>query len=309
MHINPRQLDAFRNVMMTGSMTHAAELMMITQPAVSRLIKDLESELKLRLFRREGNRLIPTNEGTTLFVEVDRLYIGLDRIAKIATDLQQTKAGSLRIATIGAIATSCLPEALSRFRIDRPEVNLTIDTLKSPVLLDFVAGRHFDIGFAQARGEYPGVEMSPLPPVEAVCVIPSHFPLSRKRKITPKDLKDLPFISLSRSSPLRLQIDKLFQERDIRRHQVLELDLAASIVRLVALGQGVSIVDPFSASTYVDSRLVIRPFSPRMNFEALVVTPSHIQNSILCSELSRLMTDLFVAMQTSDVAAGERSTR
>ena len=49
MHLNPRQLEAFRAVMMTGSMTIAAELLQITQPAVSRLVKDLEKELKFRL--------------------------------------------------------------------------------------------------------------------------------------------------------------------------------------------------------------------------------------------------------------------
>ena len=83
MQLNTRQIEAFRAVMLTGSMTIAAEFLRVTQPAVSRLVKDLEKHLKFRLFRRQGNRLIPTHEATILFAEVDRFYVGLDRIAKI----------------------------------------------------------------------------------------------------------------------------------------------------------------------------------------------------------------------------------
>lgn len=67
MELNPRQLDAFRKVMLTGSMTVAAERLQVSQPAVSRLIKDLEKTIGIRLFRREGNRLIPGAEAQVLF--------------------------------------------------------------------------------------------------------------------------------------------------------------------------------------------------------------------------------------------------
>ena len=69
--LTPRQLDAFRKVMVSGSMRMAAERLQISQPAVSKLIKELESSVGVRLFRREGNRLIPGAEAQRLFREVD----------------------------------------------------------------------------------------------------------------------------------------------------------------------------------------------------------------------------------------------
>lgn len=302
MQLNPRQIEAFRAVMLTGSMTIAAELLRVTQPAVSRLIKDFETELKFRLFRREGNRLIPSHEGTTLFAEVDRFYVGVDRIAKIAADLRHTKAGSLRIAAIGALVLSCMTEAISQFHAERPAVNLTLENLNSRSILELVAGRHFDVGFAQVSGEFPGVDLTPLPPVEAVCVVPAHFPLAQKQTIVPEDLRDLPFISLGRNSPLRLKIDQLFGDVQVPRHQVLESSLAASVIALVASGLGVSVVDPFSATALGDSRFVIRPFTPRLTFDVLVVTPSHHQNSRLCREFSGIVKVLFKSMQASHIA-------
>ncbi|MBV8836561.1 MAG: LysR family transcriptional regulator, partial [Alphaproteobacteria bacterium] len=72
MMLNPRQVEAFRAVMATGSVTLAATMMHVTQPAVSRLIRDLEFTLQLALFERRGNRLKPTAEANHLFAEVER---------------------------------------------------------------------------------------------------------------------------------------------------------------------------------------------------------------------------------------------
>ena len=288
--------------MLTGSMTIAAEFLRVTQPAVSRLIKDLEAQLKFRLFRREGNRLIPSHEGTILFAEVDRFYVGIDRIAKIAGDLRHTKAGSLRIASIGALSLSCMTEAIKLFHAERPAVNLVLEHQNSSSILELVAGRHFDIGFAQVSGEFPGVDLTPLPPVEAVCVIPPHYPIALKQFISPDDLRGLPFISLGRNSPLRLQIDRLFDNLQIPRHELLQTSLASSAVGLVASGLGVSIVDPFTATALSSSQFVVRPFKPSLTFDILVVTPSHHQNSRLCGEFTAIMKNIFNSMRALRIA-------
>ncbi|MBL6653909.1 MAG: LysR family transcriptional regulator [Reyranella sp.] len=302
MQLNTRQIEAFRAVMLTGSMTNAAEFLRITQPAVSRLVKDLETHLKFRLFRRAGNRLIPTHEGTTLFAEVDRFYVGIDRIAKIASDLQHAKAGSLRVASISALSLSCITEAIKLFHIDRPAVSVMHESLNTRLILELVAGRHFDIGFADASGEFPGVDLTPLPPVEAVCVLPPNHPVARKQSIGPDDLRDLPFISLGKSSTFRLKVDRLFNDARIPRQEILETTLAGSAIALVASGLGVSIVDPFSVSTLRGRRFVVRPFRPRLTFDVVAVTPSHHQSSKLCSEFSGIMRRLFKSMRATPVA-------
>lgn len=297
MQLNPRQIEAFRAVMLTGSMTNAAELLRITQPAVSRLIRDFEIQLQLKLFRRDGNRLTPSQEGTILFAEVDRFYNGIDRIAKIAAELRHTKVGSLRIACMGALSLSCVTEAIRRFQVDKPAVNVLLENLDSLSILNLVAGRHFDLGFAQAKGDYPGVDLTPLPPVEAVCVVPPDFPIVSKAWIAPEDLRSLPFVSLGRNSPLRLKIDQLFEDMAIPRQMVIESSLAASVVGLVAAGLGVSIVDPFTATTLSGGQYVMRRFKPRLTFDVMIVTPSRHQNSKLCGEFSAIMRTLFKAIR------------
>lgn len=292
MELNPRQVEAFRAVMMTGSMTAAAEMLRITQPAVSRLIKDLEADLSYRLFRRDGNRLIPTQEGTILFAEIDRFYVGMERVAKIAKELRDKRTGSLRIAAISSLSLSCMTDAILEFNADRPAVRVTLESLNSLSILELVAGRHFDIGFAQVGGEFPGVTVTPLPPAEAVCVLPTNLAISNKDIIEAVDLEGLPFISLGRNQPFRLKVDEIFAAAGIARREILETSLAASAVAMVASGMGVSIVDPFSATKFENGRYVTRPFMPRLTFDVLAITPPH-HNSRLSADFLRIVRNIF----------------
>ena len=80
--INSRQVEAFRAMMLTGSVTEAAKLMAVTQPAVSRLLRDFQALLKMELFERRGSGLVPTAAATALYMEVERSFVGLERITR-----------------------------------------------------------------------------------------------------------------------------------------------------------------------------------------------------------------------------------
>ncbi|MGV1964144.1 LysR substrate-binding domain-containing protein [Agrobacterium sp. 22-222-1] len=302
MDLNPRQVEAFRAVMITGSMTAAAEKLGITQPAVSRLIKDLESDLSFRLFRRDGNRLIPTQEGTILFAEVDRFYIGMDRVAKIAKELRYSRTGSLRVAAISSLCLSCMTDAIKEFNAERPAVRVTLESLNSLSILDLVAGRHFDIGFAQVGSEFPGVNVTSLPAIDAVCVLPLNLPISSNEIIVMEDLGSVPFISLGRNQPFRHKIDQMFSVAGISRQEIIETSLAASAVAMVASGMGVSIVDPFSAAKFENGRYITRPFVPRLTFDVQAVTPLN-HNSRLGHEFLRIVRKIFKSVPASAVEA------
>src|SRR5580658_7912125 len=87
-----RQVEAFRAVMLTGRVTAAAEMLRITQPAVTRLIRDLQTATHLRLFQRQGSRLLPTGEASALYLEVERSFVGLDRIRRARGTCSSTRS-------------------------------------------------------------------------------------------------------------------------------------------------------------------------------------------------------------------------
>ena len=123
--INFRQLDAFRAVMLNGSVTQAAAMLNISQPAVSRLIHDLEEHIDIRLFERTKGRLHPTPDADQLFQELERTYGGLNRIVDFIEDLRQLKSGQFRLAATTPTGQSIVPIALKEFQKQHPDVKVS----------------------------------------------------------------------------------------------------------------------------------------------------------------------------------------
>src|SRR5258708_32265846 len=95
--MNLKRLQAFRAVFEAGSVTRAAEQLHTTQPALSRLIADLEAELGLALFVRQRRRLVPTAEGRTFPREAEKALVPVDQIVAIARDIRALNGSHLRI--------------------------------------------------------------------------------------------------------------------------------------------------------------------------------------------------------------------
>lgn len=265
--VNPRQIEAFRAVILTGSVTGAAQIMRITQPAVSRLIRDLQQSLEITLFERRGTRLLPTSEGLSLYGEVERSFVGLDRIAQAALDLRTRRAGTLRIAALPALANGFLPRFVGRFLADRPKIDVGLYGLASHVVLDWVASGQCDLGFAAVPVEHPTVSLVPMPSIPVMAVMPPSHRLARKKRLQPKDFEGEAFISLGPFTLLRHRIDGAFADHSVTRQLRVETPLSEIACALVASGVGVSMVDPFTAQEYRTRGIVARPFEPRINFE------------------------------------------
>ena len=143
-----RQIEAFRAVMLTGAMTTAAEMIQVSQPAVSRLVRDLEQQLGLTLFRRRGNLVVPTHEATALLAEVERSFVGLAQISAFADDLRRGRTGSLRVAALPTMAAGFAPRFIAEFCRGLPGLKVAIDGLSSQEVRDRVAAGRYDIGVA-----------------------------------------------------------------------------------------------------------------------------------------------------------------
>jgi DNA-binding transcriptional LysR family regulator len=279
--LNPRQVEAFRAVMTSGSVTSAATMMHVSQPAVSRLIRDLEVALKLSLFERRGNRLEPTAEATHLFTEVERTFVGLSRISQFAEELRTRRAGSLRMAGMPALTCGFLTRHVGRFIARRPEVSVTLHGLPSHLIADGVAGGRYDFGIVEASLERPGLSVEPLP-AKAVAAIPEGDPLAQRKALGPKDFEDRSFVSLGPASLFRSRIDAVFA--GVRRRMLIETQLSEIACLLVAEKAGLSLVDPFAASEFTGRGVVFRPFRPDVFQDAAIIVPTARPMSTLASE-------------------------
>lgn len=270
--------------MLTGGMTSAADLVRITQPAISRLIKDLEDEIGLRLFERSGNRLRPTREAGILFKEVSRHFTGIKHIENVAVELKKSHMGSLRIACYTAPALSFMSDIVRSFITERPDVSIYVDTVPSQTVLELVALQHYDLGISIFTGEYPGLSIEPVPAFRAVCVLPNGHRLLEKETIEAGDIEGESLICLSPVSLLRMQTDAVLDAHGVTCSRRIESSMALSLCDFVSKGMGIGITDPFTASYYSAGSLHQRPFMPAVPYHFAIVLPSESPPNRLVSE-------------------------
>lgn len=264
---NPRQIEAFRALILTGSTTRAAEAMSITQPAVSRLVRELQDGLELTLFERRGTRLVPTREALALYAEVERSYVGLDRIAASARELRERRSGVLRVAAMPALANGVLPRYAAAFLAARPHVDLALFGLVSLTVLDWVVSEQCDVGFAAAPIQHALAHDTRMPPVHYVAALPPGHRLAGRRVLRPRDLAGDTFVSIGPTAPSRFRIEDVFSSAGINRRIRVETPLSEIACALVASGVGVAIVDPFTAAEYASHGVVAVAFEPKIEFQ------------------------------------------
>jgi len=282
--LNPRQIEAFRALILTGGVGAAANLLNISQPAVSRMIRDFQQDLGLSLFERRGTRLVPTSDALSLYAEVERAFVGLDRIAKTATELRTRRAGFLRIAALPALANGFLPRFAGQFAAERPKLDLGVSGLVSHAVVAAVAQGQSDLGFAESSIEHAAVQTERMPAAPYVAVLPRGHRLARKKRLSPKDFAGDSFVSLGHSSLSRFRIDRVFAEHGVERILRIETPLSEIACALVASGAGVSLCEPFTASEYSTRGIVVRPFEPHIEFEYSALYPAAQRTSVLARQ-------------------------
>src|SRR3954447_20768790 len=287
--INSRQVEAFRATMLTGSVTEAAALMKVTQPAVSRLLRDLQALLKMELFERRGTGLVPTAAAMALYTEVERSFVGLERITAAAEEIRGRRTGSLRIAALPALSNGYLPRLTGHFLKERPNLNLSFFGVISPIVVDWVLNNQCDIGFAEVPIAHAGLSSVRLPAPTRVAILPAGHRLAAKAMLQPRDFEGETFVSLTAGSTGRHLIDQAFNRDDVRRVLRVETSLSEIMCGLVSSGLGVAICDPFTAQEFERRGVVARPFLPRIDFEFAAVFPPRRSPSPVALDLVEVM--------------------
>ena len=276
MKLNHRQLEAFRALIETGSVTAASIRINITQPAVSRLIADLEHAVGYALFQRKKKRLYPTSEALALFDAVDLSFIGLDTIAEAAMEIGAFRRGALHLSSLPAMALDFLPRIITQFCKDRPDTSVSLQIHSSQRVMQSIATQQFDIGFVEIRPEHPAIISRVLYDVPMVAIFPKGHSLLERSVIAPEDFANENFISLGSSYSVRERIDAIFLAHNVKRKMQIETQLSIAVGNMVASGAGVSIIDEITALSLRDNGFIeIRPFLPEIRYSLQVLLPLH----------------------------------
>ncbi len=274
--LNQRQLEAFRAVIDTGSVTEAAKRIHVTQPAASRLISDLEHAVGFSLFTRDRKRLEPTPEAMALFEEVDRSFIGLAQIAEAAAEIRAFRRGALLIAGMPALALGFLPKVIAEFSAERPEISVSLQIRSSQKVLQCMASQQFDLGFAAPDSTHPAVRNELLYEPPMVVILPPRHRLCAKPLLEPADFEGEAFVSLGPEHGARARIDAAFTAAGVPRRSIIDTQLSASACQLVANGAGVALIEPVTAADFAKLGVItVRPFLPEISYTYWTLHPAH----------------------------------
>lgn len=270
--INARQLEVLCRVIEVGTTSAAAELLGVSQPAVSNMIRHTEDMTGLKLFVREHGRLVPTAEALRVAQEAQHLFMQQKRINSIVAELRGGIIGKLNIVATPSIGLGILPRILSQFIKERPKLNLSLE-LGS---IDEVEGQLIsglaDIGLAITPSRHSLLNVRSIARGSMVLACPVGHELALMDEVDITLLNHYPHISYASSTPLGRAIDLIFEKQGLERRYTTEVRHPAVALELVAQGIGVALVDEFALIQHENKRIVGRRTTPTLPIHLHAIT-------------------------------------
>ena len=296
--VTPRrlhQLDAFRAVMHGGSVTRAAEILSLSQPAVTKLLRALEEETGVVLFDRSRRRLLATHEAHLLEAEVARFFAAAKRVDRLANDMRFVGVGELRVAANPSFGSSIVPRLLAQFASREGSTHVSLSVVSSMEVHDLVQTGQADLGFALPLGGGAALDAAPTLRLPGVLVLPLRHPLARKQVVELKDLESEPYISLGRQYRLRDVVDDLFEQHGIAPTRVAETQNGAAACQMVAEGLGFTVCSAASAMSFM-RQTAVRRLRPTTEFPVHVLGPPGRRLSITASRFQEFVQESATAL-------------
>ena len=272
-----RRLQVFYTVAKQLSFTKAAELLFMTQPAVTFQVKQLEEHFNTRLFERSHGKISLTPAGRLALDYAERiLNLTAEMEARIA-ELTGQMSGPLLIGASTTIAEYMLPRLLGEFKQKHPETQARLTVANSETIERKVADHTLDIGLIEAPSHHPNLITQVCCEDELVMICAPYSDLAKQSSVTPEQVASHPYISREAGSGTRECIDEYFRSNGVNLDElnlVMELGSREAIKGAVAAGLGVAIVSSTTVAKEVRlGELVAIPLNPPLRRQLSLVYP------------------------------------
>jgi len=271
MPFNLRQIEVFRAIMVTGSISGAARLLSVSQPAISRLLAYTEDRLGIKLFERLKGRVKPTPEAKRLFAEVDQVHQGVLRVNHLAQELRERGTGGMHVVASPSVGQTFVPEAICLFRQHFPDVRIEFEVLTLPELVARVSANRVDLALSVLPVDEPTIISTTVLEGSLRVIFPHGHELAQLSAVTPSDLEPYSLIGYGPQTPYGLHVEEALAASgaSLRFDTVVRFTPVAC--SLVQAGAGVGIVDEFVIRGGTWPSIETRPFLPhtRMHIHLL----------------------------------------
>lgn len=256
-------MEVFRAVMLTGSISGAAEILHVSPPAVSKLLAHAARQSKLVLFERIKGRLVPTPEAQQLYQEVENLWRGVERVRDVTRSLGDPHSGVLRLAVSASLGTHLVPRAVALLYERHERIKVSMEVLIAPIMVEALLDQSAHLGIAMQPIDHPNLSAVRRYSCGLSCVMRSDHRLAAKREIVPRDLAGERVISSPASTPYGQSLRRAYGAAVRSAKLDVEVRSATSACWFAQAGAGIAIVDQTAVAGQSFTDLVVLPFRCR----------------------------------------------
>jgi DNA-binding transcriptional LysR family regulator len=269
-----RHIEVFYSVFIHGSVTKAAQDLNVTQPSISKILSQSESDLGIKLFERLNKKMIPTQEAKILFPYVQKIHNNLSNFKKVSSNLVEKPQGDLNIAATHALGIDYLPEAISKFSALNSKATFETVTLHYDEIIKQVLELKVDVGIVYDPVPNNDLINQPIINGKFVVIAPQSF-FPNKTLVNIDDIKTQPFIKITDKvgprGPLGSKLEEYLLKNSINLNPTFNTETYQVALALVSKGMGITITDKISAESSSHPNIKILDLKPDLEFSLEIV--------------------------------------
>ena len=274
MNVSLRHLRAFVAIAHAGNFTAAARQLNVTQSALSLLVKDLESDLGVRLFDRTTRNVSVSEIGRSFLPQIVRVLTDLERAIHGVIDMRDLKRGIARIAAPQLMSASIMPAVLSAHRARFPDVQARIVECLMEDVEDKMISDETDLGLGPERAVGSDVEVIQMMKLPVMLVCPKRHPLATALRVTWADVLTQPFIAQTGQYRALIDVDLRNWSKDLALEPAHEVIFLTTALAMVSAGHGVTASPSHVHKLAGSFGLTMRPIiNPKMTRRFCVFLP------------------------------------
>lgn len=290
--VNPKRLNHFVNIALSGSLSRAADRMGVSQSVLSRELRELESELGVQLLNRHARGVSLTPAGEAFRIRAAQVLGLLEGIPAEVRQAADESAGNVSFGMPATMTTSVTAPLVRAYLLRFPGVKLRISEGTGIQLRAALLAREFDFALLTAPVSDPHLIVRPVLVEPCVLLMPPDSPLVRRRRVTLAELATCPLIMPSPPNYTRALMDAAFEKGGYSPHIVLETDDAALMSQFVATGLGYALMPACAvAAAWPAAPGVAHVPVQGLSLTRLLATPAGGATSLATQRLSQMLCE------------------
>jgi DNA-binding transcriptional LysR family regulator len=265
------QLESFVMVARERNFRRAAEILHLSQPAVSAHIRNLEIELHQPLFDRATRHVLLTHAGELLLQYAEQILTLTSEAGQVVSDLHTEPRGRITLGTTIAMVVELFPAVLLEMQRRYPAISVKIHTYTTEGIINSLLAGEIDLGLAYTTHMVPGLLTEPFFDDHFIPVCSPNHPFALKERVQPEEINGQPMIFLTKETALRPPLDRRMVELGLRPEPIMELPTSEAVKKMVEIDLGIAVVSRLAVTNELASgRLIAIPLPELQLVERMV---------------------------------------